>query len=95
MPLGSVVTSSICLAEMLIGLRESERRILSLLLQQIEVLPFDADAAGRYAQLSFRRRGFDRLIAAHALALDAVVVTANVADYLGISGLRVEDWTVA
>lgn len=93
LPVGEVVTSSICLAEMLIGLRDGERRILDLLLQQINVLAFDTEAAQRYAGLPFKRRGFDRLIAAHALHLDLTVVTANVADFADIPGLRVEDWT--
>lgn len=93
--LGEVVTSSICRAEMLIGLRDDERRILDLLLQQVDVLPFDAEAAQRYAELPFKRRGFDRLIAAHALKLDLTVVTANIADFADVPGLRVEDWTRA
>jgi tRNA(fMet)-specific endonuclease VapC len=91
--LGSIVTSSICLAEMLIGLRDRERQMLDALLEQVAVLPFDEIAARQYSRLPFKRRGFDRLIAAHALALDLVVVTANAADFVNIPGLRVEDWT--
>jgi tRNA(fMet)-specific endonuclease VapC len=34
----------------------------------------------------------DMLIAAHALALDAVVVTANTREFSRIDGLRVENW---
>jgi tRNA(fMet)-specific endonuclease VapC len=44
---------------------------LSAFLSEVPVLPFDAAAADVYARLPFRR-GFDRLIAAHALALDLV-----------------------
>jgi tRNA(fMet)-specific endonuclease VapC len=90
--LGSVVTSSICLSEMLIGLRPAEQRVLEGLLQQITVLPFDYTAAHQYAKLPFKRRGFDRLIAAHALALDLTVITANVIDFADVPGLRVENW---
>jgi tRNA(fMet)-specific endonuclease VapC len=93
--LGSVVTSSICLSEMLIGLRAAEQRALESLLEQIAVMPFDDTAAHRYAALPFKRRGFDRLIAAHALALDLTVVTANVVDFADVPDLRVENWMVA
>ncbi len=78
---------------MLIGLRDGERFALQRLLQQIEVLPFDADAAERYATLPFKRRGFDRLIAAHALVRGLTVVTANIADFSDVPGLDFEDWT--
>lgn len=36
---------------------------------------------------------FDVAIAAHALALDGVVATANVRHFSRVAGLRVEDWT--
>ena len=91
--LGTVVTSSLCLAEMLIGLRDDEHVVLLRLLQQIEVVSFGADAAECYAALPFKRRGFDRLIAAHALVTGLTIVTANTADFADIPGLRVEDWT--
>jgi tRNA(fMet)-specific endonuclease VapC len=58
----------------------------------VPVLPFDAAAAEVYARLPFRRGSFDRLIAAHALALDLVLVTDNVADYADVPGLKVENW---
>ncbi len=34
----------------------------------------------------------DRLIAAHALAIQCVLVTANVADYVRVPGLTIENW---
>lgn len=47
---------------------------------------------------ALERRGrriedFDAAIAAHAFALDAVLVTANVDDMVRVAGLIVEDWT--
>jgi tRNA(fMet)-specific endonuclease VapC len=33
------------------------------------------------------------LIAAHALALDCVLVTGNTREFARIKGLRVEDWS--
>jgi tRNA(fMet)-specific endonuclease VapC len=48
-------------------------------------------------QAALERRGariedFDAAIAAHALAIDAVLVTANVDHMARIPGLRVENW---
>ena len=47
---------------------------------------------------TLERRGtriedFDAAIAAHALALDATLVTANVDHMIRVTGLRVEDWS--
>ena len=47
---------------------------------------------------TLERRGtqtedFDAAIAAHALALDATLVTANVNHMIRVPGLRVEDWS--
>jgi len=36
--------------------------------------------------------GNDLWIAAHALALDAVLVTSNVREFEPVSGLKVENW---
>ena len=46
---------------------------------------------------TLERRGtriedFDAAIAAHALALDATLVTANLGHMIRVPGLRVEDW---
>ena len=38
--------------------------------------------------------GNDLWIAAHALALDATLVTHNTAEFQRVPGLRVEDWTL-
>jgi tRNA(fMet)-specific endonuclease VapC len=91
-PLGSVVTSSICLGEMLIGLRPVEVAGLQRLLSIISVEPFDEAAARIYATLPFRRASYGRLIAAHALSLGLTIVTANLADFTDIPSLAVEDW---
>ena len=40
-----------------------------------------------------RIEDFDAAIAAHALALDATLVTANVVHMIRVPGLRVEDWS--
>lgn len=93
--IGSVVTSSVCLAEMLIGRRPGEADGLAVMLSYVAVLPFDELAAQAYGRLPFKRRSFDRLVAAHALALDLTVITANTADFADVPGLRVENWMLA
>ena len=39
-------------------------------------------------------RDFDRLIAAHAIVSESVLVTANVADFADVPGLTIENWAV-
>ncbi|HIE30300.1 TPA: type II toxin-antitoxin system VapC family toxin [Candidatus Poribacteria bacterium] len=63
----------------------------------VRVLPFDQIAANHYIQLkrTYRRISTNELrIAAIALSVNGVVVTANVADFRPIQGLEIEDWSV-
>lgn len=58
----------------------------------------DVSAAfGRIKALLFRKgqpiEDLDIAVAAHALATDATLVTANLAHMLRVPGLRIEDWT--
>lgn len=69
------------------------------LLGEIEVLPLevpaDVDYGGIRAELEAAGKpigGNDLLIAAHARALGAIVVTANVQEFERVRGLKVEDW---
>ncbi len=61
------------------------------------VLPFDAQAERRYADLTGRRLRIgaqDTKIAAIALNHGAVVVTRNTRDFGRIAELALEDWTL-
>ena len=87
---GSVVTSAIVYAEILRGAPKGVD--FEAFFKVVPILPFDADAARVYAEIPFRRGTFDRLIGAHALSRDLVVVTNNVRDYSDIPGLRIENW---
>ncbi len=69
------------------------------ILDNIEVLPFEQPADEHYGKLrnALEKAGEligpnDMLIAAHALALDAVVVTANLREFSRVPGLKVENW---
>lgn len=91
------VTSAIVYAEALFGsMRHKPPPIdrLQLFIEEVPVLPFDGAAAAAYASLPFLRGSYDRLIAAHALALGLTIVTANVADFADVPNLKVENWTL-
>lgn len=68
-------------------------------LSKVPVLPFDVPADSEYgnlrAQLEAAGRPIgsnDLLIAAHACALGATMVTANVSEFRHVRGLNVENW---
>jgi len=92
---GMLVTSAVAFAEVMIGgVRRTAVTQTRRLFETIPVLPFDLQAAEVYMRLPFRRGSFDRLIAAHALALDVTLVTNNERDFADVPGLRVENWTL-
>ena len=89
-------SSAIAYAEVVRGTAAGKppaRELLDQAVAIIPILPFDQAAADLYARLPFRRHRFDRLIAAHALALDLTLVTANMSDFADVPGLKVENWT--
>ncbi len=92
-----MVTSAIAFAEVTHGSARGKPpslEKLAVMVEEIPVLPFDEPAASAYAVISFKRASYDRLIAAHALALGLIVVTDNEKDFADLPGLRVENWTV-
>jgi tRNA(fMet)-specific endonuclease VapC len=91
---GRLVTSAIVCAEVMIGAqRQHSAASAQAFFRAIPVLPFDLEAGDAYSLLPFKRGNFDRLIAAHALALDLTLVTNNERDFADIPGLRIENWT--
>jgi tRNA(fMet)-specific endonuclease VapC len=94
---GSLAISVISYAEVAFGTHVGKppaSEILEAFIAAIPMVPFDEAAAREYAKLPFKRARFDRLLAAHALSIDAVVVTNNEADFADVPGLMVENWTV-
>jgi tRNA(fMet)-specific endonuclease VapC len=68
-------------------------------LARVPVLPLDVPADAEYgvirAELEATGKSIgpnDLLIAAHAQALGATIVTANVAEFRRVRGLTVENW---
>ena len=93
---GDMVTSSIALAEVAFGTEQGQPPTMEVLrdfLEEVPVLDFDHKAALAYAQLPFKRASFDRLIAAHAVSNELIVVTRNEKDFADVPGLVVENWT--
>lgn len=101
---GTVAISSITFAELCHGVEKSaqpgrNRVALTQFCLPLEVLPFDAPAAAEYGAIRavLERKGtvigpLDLLIAAHARALDATLVTNNLREFRRVPGLRVEAW---
>lgn len=92
---GDLATSAISFAEVAYGSMQGNPPLLDdlrALNEEVDVLPFDELAALVYARLPFKRASYDRLIAAHALALGLTLITDNEADFADVPGLSVENW---
>jgi tRNA(fMet)-specific endonuclease VapC len=99
----SVCVSVIVAAELLYGCaKKGSQQLLRRVedfLAEVPVLPFDVPADGEYggirAELEAAGRPIgsnDLLLAAHASALAATMVTANVDAFKRVRGLNVENW---
>jgi tRNA(fMet)-specific endonuclease VapC len=98
-----LATSIIVVGELRFGyLRSGNDRLkhaVEGVLAILPILPFETPADWRYAELRVELErlgtpigGNDMLIAAHALALDCTLVTANEREFRRVPGLRVENW---
>jgi tRNA(fMet)-specific endonuclease VapC len=96
--------SSITLSELAYGAARSSRprdsaAALQEFLLAIEVAPYDERAALNYGPVraTLANAGspigpLDTLIAAHALSLDAILVTHNQREFSRVADLRIDDW---
>ena len=100
---GEIAVSSVVAAELAYGVTKSRsdrnRRALELFLAPLAVLPFDDRCIWTYAQVRtlLEDKGqpigaMDMMIAAHALAEGAPLVTNNVREFSKIPGLTLENW---
>lgn len=101
------VMSAVTFAELTYGVqasaaakRKQNQSVLDRLALHLAILDWPQTAARHYAEIraDLKRRGAqlgaaDLMIAAHAQALDAIIVTNNVKDFGRIKGLRLENWT--
>jgi tRNA(fMet)-specific endonuclease VapC len=99
----AVCVSIIVAAELRYGCaRKGSPRLLrkvETFLSEVLVLPFDAPADAIYGRIRMEMEAVgqpigpnDLLIAAHAHAVGAAVVTANVGEFQRVRGLKVENW---
>lgn len=96
--------SSVVVAELRYGADRSERpranhSRVDTLVEEIECLDFDVEAAAAYGRLraGLEERGKligpnDMLIAAHALSRELVLITDNVGEFRRVKGLKLENW---
>lgn len=99
-----ICISSVTYAELIHGVEKSKAVdknciALTLLLTDIEILPFDISAAEGYGEIrtELERKGalidpLDMMIAGHARSLGYTVVTNNIREFERIEGLRLENW---
>lgn len=90
-----MVTSAIAYAEVAYGSINNKPppfEQLQNFIEEVPVLPFDDKAALAYTKLPFRRASYDRLIAAHALSLELILVTDNLKHFADVPGLKIENW---
>jgi tRNA(fMet)-specific endonuclease VapC len=98
------VISSVVLSELQYGVRKSRWRKANQALLDEFLLDFNASDYGTSAAVFYgelrtdlEKRGqpigpMDMMIAAHALVLDATLVTHNTREFSKVKGLRLEDW---
>ncbi len=95
---GEIAISTISFAEVAYGTyvgKPPPSEVLEAFIAVIPLVAFDEAAARAYAQLPFKRARFDRLLAAHALSIGAIVITNNESDFADVPGLKVENWARA
>jgi tRNA(fMet)-specific endonuclease VapC len=101
--LGEIGISSVVVAELAFGVAKSgserNRQALELFLAPLELLAFDERCVWAYGSLraDLERTGqgigaLDTMIAAHALACDALLVTNNLREFSRVPGLRLANW---
>jgi tRNA(fMet)-specific endonuclease VapC len=100
---GDLGVSSVVAAELAYGIEktnsERNKQALKLFLAPLEIAPFDQECIWIYSQVRAQLEGqgtpigsLDTMIAAHALALKATLVTNNVREFSRVPNLVLENW---
>ena len=101
---GSLAISSMTRAELVFGVEKRGRprelsRLVHGFIDRVAVMPWDAAAADHFAHLPalLERNGtpiglFDTMVAGHALALHATLVTNNQKHFQKVKALKIENW---
>jgi tRNA(fMet)-specific endonuclease VapC len=102
-PMAQVAISVVTEAELRFGVaRRPDATRLKIAVEEfllrVESLPWDSESAREYAQVRalLERAGapmgnLDMMIAAHALAIEAILVTSD-RDFRRVKGLQIADW---
>jgi len=102
--IGEIAISSIVLSELAFGAYNSQQLERNLLLlqqfmQPIEISSYDETAAYLYGKIraTLKKQGtptgqMDIMIAAHALSLDATLITNNLKEFSRVENLKCENW---
>lgn len=97
--------SAVTRGELLYGLKLKDgahrpAQLVDHLLLRVQCLPWDATAATHFASVAaeLHKAGtqigsMDAMIAGHAMATGAVLVTNNARHFARVAGLNVENWT--
>ena len=99
----TIAVSSITVAELFYGVKKKRSQKLEITVREflypLDKLPFDENAAFAYGDLRVQLEmsgsvigAHDMFIAAHAISLDAVLVTNNTREFQRVSNLRMENW---
>ena len=101
--IGSIGISSVTASELTFGVMKSaserNRLALEMFMAPLEIFPFDESVIWVYGRLraQLEKEGrpigaLDTMIAAHALALNAILVTNNIREFSRVDGLHYENW---
>lgn len=103
-PAKTLGISTITLYELRVGVEKSRdaaanRKLLEDALAPFAILAFDAPASMEAAKIraGLEKKGkgigpYNTLIAGHALALGAILVTSNTREFSRVRGLKLENW---
>lgn len=101
---GEIAVSSITVAELQFGIQKSQfssqnQHALEQFLVPLAIISFDDRAASVYGRVraTLERQGMpigslDMLIAAHAMSLNATLITNNVNEFSRVAGLKLANW---
>ncbi len=97
--ISAITRAEIRYGQALMAANDKRHPRIDLLLEQLPVLPWTAEAADRYGGIRamLKRQGtpigeMDTQIAAHALAEGLTLVTHNTRHFENVPGLKLEDW---
>jgi len=102
--ISDVMISIITAAELEYGIQKSSnpqanKIALAGFMAPFEIPPFDSFASKHYGRIRYQLEkkgnpigGMDMLIAAHAISLDATLVTNNIKEFSRVADLKLENW---